>query len=393
MRRTWAIPTLILVMALGGYLVLVGHAAGPRIQFATVTRGDLVHHVAADGTVEALETVKVGAEVSGTIAEVDTDFNAIVHKGQVLARFDPTLAQADVAEARSAISQAQSEVDSVRVQLDSLKMTLNRAQELAAHQMETPADLDVARTDVEAAEADLREKEAALTQAKASLREREATLAKTVIHSPIDGIVIARNVDPGQTVASRVEAPTLFEIAAGLTHMQIVASIDEADAGVVTAGEPVSFTVEAYPSRTFSGTVKELRVGPQVENNVVTYDTVVDTGNQNLRLRPGMTATVSIETTRHNAVLTVPDTAVRFAPAREFFAALGQPAPRNLDDLTKAATRLIENAKGQVWVLEDGRLRPIPVRIGLWDAASATIEISGPEAREGLRVVSGFSLR
>ncbi|MGE0449088.1 MAG: efflux RND transporter periplasmic adaptor subunit [Vicinamibacterales bacterium] len=309
----------------------------PAITTAVVTRGDVVETVGAAGTLQAVTTVQVGTQVSGTVQELYADFNSIVTKGQVLARLDPSLFQTQIEQARANLIRAQAELDGLRVALADAQTKLTRARELSARQLIPRTDLETAEVNVRAAEAQIRSAEAQVTQAQASLNQNQVNLAHTVIRSPIDGLVISRSVDVGQTVAASMQTPTLFVLAADLTKMQVVASLDESDVGRIRPKQPVTFRVDAYPNESFRGIVSQVRLEPKVLQNVVTYATVIDVPNDNLRLKPGMTATVSVEIARATDVLRVPNSALRFRPTSEMFAALGQPVPEPLAGRGEAA--------------------------------------------------------
>jgi HlyD family secretion protein len=318
-------------------LLVVGAAAGayylrrggspPDIQTAPVTLGDIVETVGATGTLEAVTTVQVGTQVSGTIKELYADFNSIVRRGQLLARLDPSLFETQVEQARANLVRAQAEVERLKVALDDARQRLKRATELRARNLIPQTELEAAEVAARAAEAQLRSAQAQLTQAEASLNQAQVNLQHTVITSPIDGIVVSRNVDVGQTVAAGFQAPTLFVLAADLTKMRVNASIDEADVGRIRPGQRVRFRVDAYPTEDFSGTVVQVRLQPTVVQNVVTYAAVIDVPNPELKLKPGMTANVTIEVARREHVVRIPNTALRFRPTTEIFAALGQEPP------------------------------------------------------------------
>jgi HlyD family secretion protein len=296
-----------------------------------VTRGDVVEAVGATGTLEAVTTVQVGTQVSGTIKELHADFNSIVRSGQVIARLDPSLFQTQIEQARANLVRSEAEADRLRVAVDDAQTKLKRAQELSARSLIPQQDLEAAEITLRAAEAQVRSAQAAVTQARASLNQNEVNLQHTVIEAPIDGIVISRSVDVGQTVAASLNAPTLFVIAADLTKMRVNANIDEADVGRIRPGQVVRFRVDAYASEEFDGTVSQVRLQPQVVQNVVTYNTVIDVPNPAFKLKPGMTANVSIEVARRNDVLRIPNAALRFRPTPDMFVALGQTVPPELE--------------------------------------------------------------
>lgn len=352
----------------------------PSIVTAPITRGDLSSDIAATGTVEAVTTVQVGSQVSGTIQALYADFNSIVRKGQLLARLDPSQFQTQVDSAQASVGSAQANLERMQVAEADARVKATRARELAGRQLISATEMETAQTTLDAAVAQVRSAAAQLTQARASLRQTEVNLAKTVITSPIDGIVIARSVDVGQTVAASMSAPTLFTLAADLREMQVKANIDESDLGTIADGQPVSFTVDAYPSRVFEGRVSQVRLDPTVEQNVVTYAAIISAANPALELKPGMTANVTIETARREGVLRVQAAALRFRPTSELLTRLGQEAPASL-----AAGGKIVPGQGTVWVY-DGELRSVSVAVGLSDGAFT--EVTGDGLSEGTTVAT-----
>jgi HlyD family secretion protein len=344
----------------------------PLVTTEPVTRGSVVRTVASVGTLEAVTTVEVGTQVSGAIQTLHADFNAIVRKGQVLARLDPSLYDSSIEQARANRIRAEADLDRLRVALADAETRHRRARELAARQLLPATELEAAEVNVRSAAAQVRSQEAQVAQADAALRQAEVNRSKTVITSPIDGIVIARNVDVGQTVAASLQAPTLFLLAGGLDQMQVKASIDEADLGDIADGQAVTFTVDAYPQERFTGVVRQVRLNPVVEQNVVTYAAIISAPNPALKLKPGMTAHVTVEVARRDDVLRVPAAALRFRPT---------------DDLKRALGAEGVNAEPPVlWqYLEDG-LRPSPVTLGVSDGTYT--EITGGGLAEGARVVT-----
>jgi HlyD family secretion protein len=378
MRRTRMTRIAVAASAIGG-LVLGAVVLGarrtpetPLVVTEAVTRGSIVRTVSAVGTLEAVTTVEVGTQVSGAIQTLHADFNSIVTKGQVLARLDPSLYQSAIEQARANKARAEADVERLRVALADAQTKRDRARELAARQLLPATELEAAEVNVRSAGAQVRSGAAQVSQADAALRQAEVNLSKTVITSPIDGIVIARNVDGGQTVAASLQAPTLFLLAAGLDQMQVKASIDEADLGDIVEGQPVTFSVDAYPQERFTGVVKQVRLNPVVEQNVVTYAAIITAPNPALKLKPGLTAHVTIEVARRDDVLRVAAAALRFRPAEDLKSALG------------AAGVTAEGPA--VWqYLEEG-LRPTPVTPGVSDGIHT--EINGGTLTEGARVVT-----
>jgi HlyD family secretion protein len=327
------IVVLVLIAAGAGVwaYMLRRNAPQPNVQTQALSRGDVVESVGATGTLEAVETVDVGTQVSGVVQELYADFNDIVKKGQVIARLDPQLIQTQIEQQSANVVRAEADLERLKVSLADAKQKLDRAEQMAAKNLIPRTELETAEVNVRSAEAQIKSSEAALTQARAQLNNQKVNLGYTTITAPIDGIVISRNVDQGQTVAASMNAPTLYIIAADLTKMQVVANIDEADVGRMRPGQVVSFRVDAYPTDTFSGTVSQVRLQPAVVQNVVTYSTVISVPNPELKLKPGMTANVTIEVVRRNNVLRIPNRAISFRPTQEMFAALNQPVPPELE--------------------------------------------------------------
>jgi len=299
----------------------------PTVATAAVTRGDIVESVGATGTLQAVTTVQVGTQVSGTIQSLNADFNSLVKKGQVIARLDPSLFQTQIAQARANLVRAQADLERLKVALSDAQSKLNRARELSTRQLIPRTDLETAEVNVQTAQAQIQSQQAQIAQAQATLNQNQVNIEHTVITAPIDGLVISRNVDVGQTVAASMQAPTLFVLAADLTKMQVLANLDESDVGRIRPKQTVTFRVDAYPQDTFRGTVSQVRLQPVVQQNVVTYATVIDVPNDDLRLKPGMTANVNVEISRATNVLRVPNAALRFRPSTDIFAALGQTPP------------------------------------------------------------------
>jgi HlyD family secretion protein len=327
------IITLVVIAAIaasvGGYYY-TRPGPEPKVTTAAITRGDVTESVGATGTFEAITSVTVGSQVSGTIQALNADFNSIVTKGQVIARLDPALMQTQLEQSQANLVRAQADLERLRVTLEDAKVKLTRADGLFKRQLVTQADLDTAQVNVKSADAQLKSSQAALTQAEAAVNQNKVNLEHTVISAPIDGIVVSRNVDIGQTVAASFNAPTLFIIAADLTKMKCTANIDESDVGRIRPGQTVRIRVDAYANEEFTGRVAQVRLQPSVVQNVVTYGTVIEVPNNDLKLKPGMTANVTIEVAHKTDVVRIPNAATRFRPSTDIFAALKQPVPPEL---------------------------------------------------------------
>ncbi len=331
MKKTLLILALLAVgITAYGYLAYDTGEFVPEIRTVQVVEGDILDAVVATGALEAVTTVNVGSQVSGIIQDLRVDYNSIVRRGDVIMRLDPSLFETQVEQARANLIRAEADVERLRVSLDDAGVQLSRLKDLAERELISATELEAAQVEERLAEAQLKSAEAAVTQAAASLNQEEVNLEHTVIRAPIDGIVISRLVDAGQTVAASLQAPELFVIAADLAKMRVIANIDESDVGRVRPNQRVTFTVDAFPGDVFEGTVSQIRLEPIVTQNVVTYATVVDAPNPDLRLKPGMTATITLEVARRENVLRIPASALRFRPTPAMFAALNQRVPESL---------------------------------------------------------------
>jgi len=375
-------------------------AGGPakRIETTAVDRGDIVRSVATSGSVRPLVTVEVGSQLSGQITEIYADYNTPVQKGQIIALIDVKTFATRVAQDRANLAVAESDVivrqaaiDRAQANLRKARLVYERAEPLARQGTLSTAEFDAALAEFESAQADLTMAEAQLQNAQATLEQRKASLEsslidleRTKIRSPIDGVVIERAVDQGQTVAASLSAPILFLIAQDLTEIQIEANVDEADIGDVREGNPVTFTVDAHPEESFSGQVDQVRLAPNELNGVVTYTVIITAANPERKLLPGMTAIVEIVTGRRTDVLRVSNNAVRFRPPGP--PASGRPSPAGLAG-EATATKAQPGREGQLWIQsDDGQVGPVPVRFGV--SNDRFTELLSGELREGDRVVT-----
>ncbi|HKC86720.1 MAG TPA: efflux RND transporter periplasmic adaptor subunit [Blastocatellia bacterium] len=361
----------ILVGGTGGYYLWGRRASSEEYITAKIERGNIRNTVSATGTLQAVTTVQVGSQVSGTISELSADFNSNVRKGQVVAQLDPRVFEAQLASQRANLEQARANLADAKAKLLAAKSTvenqragvsgananlaalkaqrddaqslLRRQEALAKNGLIPERDLEAARASYNAAEArynqaaaqldqaqvsermsassgvaqaeaQVKQAEAQIQQIQAALKMAEVNLSYTTIRSPIDGVVVSRNVDKGQTVAASLQAPTLFTIANDLTQMQVIANIDQADIGVINQSNRVNFTVDAFPGSNFGGTISQIRLNPQNVQNVVTYNVVIDVKNPELKLKPGMTANLTMTIAERNDVLKIPNAAMRFRP-------------------------------------------------------------------------------
>jgi HlyD family secretion protein len=381
----WMLASVGLVATVGaGVATRASTTARPKVTTVEVTRGDLVQTISAAGSLEAVTTVNVGSQVSGTVQALSADFNDVVRKGQVLARLDPSLFQTQVEQAQANLVRAEADVERLTVARDAATIAVDRTVRLAEKRLVSDADLETARMELASAEAQVRSAAASVAQARASLNQATVNLQHTVITSPIDGIVVSRAVDTGQTVAASMQAPTLFILAADLTKMHLNASIDESDIGQVEQGQAVTFRVDAYPNADFTGRVAQVRLQAVVSQNVVTYATVIDVENPELKLKPGMTATVTIEVARRDDALVLPAAALRFKPTASMIAALGTSSAGAAPSCTGQANC------GLLWVYDGSALRATAVRTGITNGTS--FEILDGAVPEGTAVVSAVTL-
>jgi HlyD family secretion protein len=314
-RRLWIIVVVVLVAGGVGTWLLTsrGRNEAPKYRTAAVERGDIEQLVSATGTVRPVEQVEVGSQVSGTVAKLNTDYNARVTAGQILCQLEPSSFRARAVQSEAQVARAEASLKDAR-------RVLARAHELSEKDY-------ISKAEVEGAEIAVDQRLAELKQARAQLEAARVDLANTTIRAPIDGVVIARSVDLGQTVAASLQAPKLFVIANDLSQMQVETRIDEADIGLIHPGLTVRFTVDAFPDNTFEGRVSQVRLEPVVEQGVVTYTTVIRTENPELKLRPGMTANVSVQVAKRENAMKVPNSALRFHPPMEMGRGRGKGGP------------------------------------------------------------------
>ena len=328
LKRHWLIVSIV-VVAIAVFAAFEFKGEDKPQYFTTkADRGDIHDVVESTGTINAVTTVQVGSQVSGTIASLGADFNSRVKKGQVIAQIDPALftgtllqARADYANAKANLLASQANLEKAKATAVQTKADYGRTQGLAQEGVMSQQQLDLAKANADSADASVSAAAAQVTQAAAQAQQKQAavTVAETnlnytTIHAPIDGTVIARNVDVGQTVAASLQAPTLFTIAQDLTKMQVYASTDESDVGMIHTGQTVSFKVDAYPKDTFTGHVSQVRMNATTVQNVVTYNTIIDFDNPQMKLFPGMTAYITIPVANADGVVRVPNGALRYKP-------------------------------------------------------------------------------
>jgi HlyD family secretion protein len=361
-------------------LLVFGRTKKTQAEYTTtkIERGDISVLVTATGTLNALTTVQVGSQVSGTISQLHADFNSTVKKGQVVAQLDPTFLKAQVA-------QSEADLEKANAQVNQAKRDMDRAKGLSEKNLISQADLDLAQTNYELALATQK-------SSKATLERSITNLTYATITSPIDGVVISRNVDVGQTVAASLSAPTLFTIANDLTKMQVETNIDEADIGKIQVGQKVDFTVDAYPDKHFAGSVSQILLNPQTVQNVVTYTVIIDVDNPELLLKPGMTANVTVLIDQRGDVLKVRSAALKFTPsisrqARTSTQTTGNSYSANASPNRNPGRDFKKWASSpKVWILaKDGRPKPVLVQAGLSDGS--VTEVISDSLKEGEEVI------
>jgi HlyD family secretion protein len=371
----------IAALVFGGYEIQRRRAARNAWVFETaeVTRDDVQVSVTATGTLKGLNTVEVGAEVSGKITKVHVDFNDPVKAGQVIAEIDPEQLAAAVAEAAARVREADAAIRQAQATVNESTRQAGRARAEASEGLLAQSGLESTLAAAERAEANLASARAGATLARAALESARSRLEKTRILSPIDGVVLSRLIEPGQTVTAGFQTPVLFKLAEDLRRMSLNVLVDEADIGRTKEGQKASFTVDAYPGRVFASRLQELRNEPKSEQNVVSYEAVLAVDNDEQLLRPGMTATATIEAARHRDVLVVQNAALRFTPPAPESESGGGLGPRPLPQPNRRA------ANKQVWVLDGGKPKAIAVVTGASDGV--VTEIVSGELGPGMKVI------
>jgi HlyD family secretion protein len=407
----------IIILILAGGLLLRQlngqNGSNQKFRLARVERGEVNLVVTATGTINPVINVLVGSQVSGTIKALHADFNSQVREGQVIAQIDPAIFEAQVEQGKASVLNAQANLLNAQANLENAKANLTKADVavsdakrtldrnrpllekkiIAQATMDTSqtsydiavAQRDVAKAQVESAKSQIESFKAQVEQAKAALRVAETNLRYTTIRSPVNGTVISRNVDVGQTVAASLQAPTLFTIAKNLAEMQVDSNVSEADVGRIAVGQDATFTVDAFPERIFRGKVSEIRNAPIIVQNVVTYDVVILVSNKDLKLKPGMTANVSVMIAHREGVLKIPNAALRFRPdSAKKESGKGGP-PQKAGERVKPAEG-DQGRPGRVWVLSPaGKPTPVSITLGITDGTSS--EVMGGNLQEGAEVI------
>jgi HlyD family secretion protein len=408
--RLLGLIAIVLVVLFVLYRWLAGGEAAPEYQTVVVEKGNVVSRVSTSGSLQAVVTVDVGSQVSGRIQELYADFNSPVKKGELIAKIDPSLFQASVVQAEANVTAARANVTRLTVTAEDAERQAKRAEDVFAQRLISATERDNAVATARAARASVEQGIGQLAQSRAQLEQARTNLRYTDILSPTDGVVISRAVNKGQTVAASLSAPVIFTIAQDLRAMEVHTNVAESDIGRLKTGMRVSFTVDAYPGEPFRGSIRDIRNAPQIVQNVVTYDAVIDVANPDLKLKPGMTATVSIVADRRRDVIAVPNTALRFRPEGATpdqgsqrprpQGSGGQGGERTGDGQNSRRDREAQAGgdgedsapvvvKRTVYVLIDGNPVPRSVTTGLTDGR--VTEITGGDLKEGEAVIVGSS--
>jgi len=411
-RVKWIVVLLLLAIVGGGVPLLLAHwrsRSKPTFRKADVTRGEIVQWVKSTGTVKPVLSVQVGSFVSGPLKDVYVDFNDVVTKGQILAEVDPQTYEAQLAQADAQLESAKANLLQAKAKVVQMEHEWKRAEELLPDDAISKTDHDLATFNYESAKASAASSEAAIRQFEAAVKQVNTNIGYTVIKSPVDGVIIDRKVDPGQTVAAAYQTPELFRVAPELNkRVYIYASVDEADIGFIRdakdADQPVMFTVDAYLDSLFEGKIFQVRLNPTTVQNVVTYSVVVEAANTELKLLPGMTANLSFQINKHTDVLRVPNAALRYLPKpehvrtedRKLIEGDDKETPDEKDAVaTEVQQSAVEKAEAlrnrnrrHIWVVEGDLLKAIEIVTGLNDNQYS--EIASGELEDGQSVVTGL---
>lgn len=397
--RGWLIPVTVVIVAVMAYLYFRGGGESQATRFRTepAVMGDLVVKVSATGNLQPTNQVDVGSELSGIIEDVYVDENDQVKKGQELAVLDLSKLNDAVNRSKANLELAQAQVQQAEATVAQDKANLSRLQhvaKLSGGKVPSQTEMDTAVADMKRAEANVASARANVVQARAALQSDETNIQKAHIRSPIDGVVLARKVEPGQTVAASFQAPVLFTIAEDLTKMELQVDVDEADVGQVKVGQKATFTVDAWPNRQYHAVITEVGYGSQVVDGVVSYPAKLQVNNDDLSLRPGMTATAEITTLVRNNVLLVPNAALRFTPPkpaateakRSNGSVLRSLFPRPHHERPQEVTAPVAGASRDIWVLRNGKPEAVKVQVGPSDGKMT--EITGGDLKAGMDVIT-----
>lgn len=366
----------------------------PKYNTQEATNGTLSVSVSATGTLEPTNTVDISSELSGTVDKVLVDYNTVVKKGQILATLDTTKLLDQIAQARANLQGSQARVIQSMADVSQAKVDLGRLQEVAklsGNRLPAKSELDTAKIRLQNTQAALASAKASVAQYAAALKVQETDLTKTNIYSPINGVVLTRSIEPGQTVASSLQAPILFKIAEDLTKMELNVAISEADVGQIEVNQSAKFSVDAYPEKSYQAKVKQVRYGSKTVDNVVSYETILNVDNSDLTLRPGMTATADILVAERKNVLLIPAAALRYKPqeqnADKSKAMLGSIIPQQsirrgrTKQITTSGGNQTEGKSQEVWILKNNVATPVTITTGLSDGRSVEVKNGGIKAK------------
>jgi len=394
-RGKWIVAVL-LVIVTGGLLLFYGLGDGQQFDYTTqaAKTGDLQVIVTATGSIQPTDQVDISSELSGTVRKVNVTYNSPVKAGDILLELDTNKQEADVQSARAQLASAKANVLKAEAEAASAKIAFDRLTSLVNNRISSQQDLDAAKYAYDSAVATTEINEAAVLSAEASLRLAEVNLSKLKIVSPIDGVVLTRDVDPGATVASSLNAPVLFTIAGDLKHMELQVAVDEADVGKVSEGQDAKFSVDAYPERSFPARIEAVRFASETVANVVTYKAILTVDNEDLLLRPGMTATSDITVQSVTGALLVPNAALRYAPPSTMQPRGGilsrlfsPPRPRgNRGNRNDASA-----ANRSVWALRNGMPRRVPVEMGATDGQFTVVKSA--DLKDGDQLITESTVR
>ena len=395
---------LIIVILFIGFSFIKGNKKEPLTSFETqkIAKGNLTITVSATGSLEPRNQVDVGSELSGIIKTVDVDFNDQVVKGQVLATIDPSKLDAQVKQSRASLESASAQVLQAKATVKESQNELDRLKkvwDLSGKKVPSQQELDSAEASLQRAIASEASAKAQVSQAKATLEANETDLAKMVIRSPVDGIVLSRDIEPGQTVAASFQAPVLFTLAEDLTKMELSVDVDEADVGMVQSGQAATFTVDAYPDNTFDAEISKVKYGSETTEGVVTYETLLSVNNKDLLLRPGMTATAEITVKNIEDSILVPNAALRYKPPMMngglpspnngggLFSRLMPGPPGRFMNRERNPVEIEKGNKKTVWILKDSHPVPISITTGLTDGDMT--QVTGGDLRPDMDIITG----
>ena len=394
----WPILLLVLIVAGGIYFGFNRQdtAGAPQYKTEPATVGTLVVKVSATGNLQPTNQVEVGSELSGIVEKVFVDDNDLVKKGDLLARLDLSKLQDAVVKSRANVSSVEAQVLQVQATVAETRSNLARMKqvaELSGGKVPSKSEMDTAEANLKRAEASRASAQASVNQARASLKSDETNLSKADIRSPINGVVLARKVEPGQTVAASFQAPVLFTLAEDLSKMELQVDVDEADVGQVKVGQKATFSVDAWPGRQYTAVLTRVGYGSQVKDGVVSYLTVLEVNNDDLSLRPGMTGTAEITTLTRENVLLVPNAALRFTPAttgapqkKSGGSVIGALMPRPPRQTPKTRETAHEGSTPRVWVLRDGEATPVEVKTGATNGR--VTEITSGDLKAGMEIIT-----